>query len=828
VLIPVKTSISAAVFFALYSAPNVTNAQEQSTAAGQNVEEPKLEEVIVTASRREQTLESVPFSLSVLSGDQLTRTGVTDIQSLTAQVPGLSMFNFGTRDVSVVFPIIRGINASPAGAYLRTSEQAPVGTYINNSPIEGYFQLDDIQRVEVLRGPQGTLYGAGALGGAIRIIPNAPELNKFAGNIEIGGGKLDHSGDPSYTATGMLNVPIGDTLAFRASGRYDHQPGWINVYGILERPGSALSGIPVLANPADPVNSPGVFHGKNDWNNQNTLTARASLMWKPTDKMSAELAFIHGKVYGEGGPDINTVFPGGPYPSDPRISFPPGGNNQFFSSTEQPWSRKTQLTSLDLSYDAGFATVSATSSYYFTDGESESSGYGILALPQFAGYYAGNPINPRVVFPSTSVDTAHRFTQEVRLVSNTNPKKLFDYVVGVFYSDETSDGAYNASNPGTPEYSVAQGCTAPYYFGASFPNCLVVAGPGDVIFTQTDSQKFRDISEFGELTWHFTQHGQITFGGRHFSQRFTDVQLYEDPPFAISIANAPTTLEASKNVYKLDSSYEYASGHYVYALWSQGFRRGGTNEVPRNPPSFYGEIGNSLLTYAPDSTNNYEAGLKGRFGNGVSYTFAGFDIYWDNPQVGGRTPIGNAAVWNAKKARSTGVEFDLNIPAALPGLTLTLGGAYANARFTEDYSFPNIDVGGSIYGNAGDQLPGSAKTSAAATVTYERSLMSDYILTISANDTYRSAVYLSNFPLLGEGHGESIPGMNLVNLSASVSRAAWRLGVYVTNVLDKQAIQSPGATSSSTPGVDNDYVLLGSDTIINQPREVALRLRYSF
>jgi outer membrane receptor protein involved in Fe transport len=246
---------------ALYGLPHPAAAQDspadQSTA-------PSLQEIVVTAQRREQSLESVPYSISVVSGNQLSDAGVTDIASLTSQVPGLSIYDLGTRLSGAVFPIIRGINASATteDRPFRTFEQAPVGTYIGNSPISGYFQLDDVERVEILRGPQGTLYGAGSLGGALRIIPNAPELGKFDGDVQTGVGRISHSDGTSYDTSAMVNLPLGDTLALRVSGKYQYEPGFINVYGILERPGSIMSGIPTLADPSDPVNSPGILTDK--------------------------------------------------------------------------------------------------------------------------------------------------------------------------------------------------------------------------------------------------------------------------------------------------------------------------------------------------------------------------------------------------------------------------------------------------------------------------------------------------------------------------------------------------------------------------------------
>ena len=172
----VNLTVGAAVCAVLYGLPLPARAQQTG-------EPSRLEEVTVTANRRAQTPEEVPYSLSVIGGEQLTELGVVDTQSLALQVPGLSMFDFGARYAGAVAPIIRGLNATGEPRGFRSFEQDPVGTYVGNSPMSGYFQLDDLKQVEVLRGPQGTLYGAGALGGALRFIPNDPVLNKFSAQV---------------------------------------------------------------------------------------------------------------------------------------------------------------------------------------------------------------------------------------------------------------------------------------------------------------------------------------------------------------------------------------------------------------------------------------------------------------------------------------------------------------------------------------------------------------------------------------------------------------------------------------------------------------------
>src|ERR1700722_9749668 len=232
------TPVRSAVCIALYGMSQAAYSQQAAMEPTDS-----LAEVVVTATRRAETLEAVPYSISVVSADQLAQAGVTDISSLATAVPGLSMYDYGARLAGATVPIIRGINATgePTRGF-RSFEQAPVGTYIGNSPIDGYFQLDDLKQVEVLRGPQGTLYGAGALGGALRIIPNAPELNQFAGMVEASGGRLDHSDGTPYTVKAMVNLPLGDQLAFRVSGKYAYEPGFVNTYGLIARTNNGVSG----------------------------------------------------------------------------------------------------------------------------------------------------------------------------------------------------------------------------------------------------------------------------------------------------------------------------------------------------------------------------------------------------------------------------------------------------------------------------------------------------------------------------------------------------------------------------------------------------------
>ncbi len=818
------TAVGAVMIMSLCGAPAYAQAQPAAVQAAPDSGPATLPEVVVTANRRNQTLESVPYSLSVVSSEQLSQAGVTDLASLSLAVPGLSMYDYGSRLAGATVPIIRGINATsePTRGF-RSFEQSPVGVYIGNAPIEGYLQLDDLKQVEVLRGPQGTLYGAGALGGALRLILNGPQLGEWHGSLEASSGDVAHSSEPSYAFDAMINVPVGETAALRLSAKYEYDPGFINVHGLLKTTGSGPSAIPVLANPSDVLNSSGVYYSKNDWNYQDALTSRASFLWQPISRFHVEVSAIHATVEGDGGPQVNPNFAGGAGPFDSKEVLPAGGKYQEFSQVDQPFSRNTNIVTIDPSYDAGFATLSATTSYQTTSGYTlEDDTYDLAGIDggAYTAYYAGVPTNPRFVYDQLFTDHEQTFSQEVRLVSKTSPDKIFDYVVGAFYENQDRTGAWTIAVPGSPERSAAEGCNSPTYKGAA---CAIPVAPGDINFQQIDTQHFSDTSVFGELTFHFLQHGQFIVGGRHFSQNFTDAQSYQDFTFPTYIPATPHKAPASKTIGKVDLSYEYAHGQHVYALWSQGFRRGGANSVPLTGIFQESPL---IATYAPDSTNNYEAGVKGRFRNGLNYTFDVFDIKWNKPQISASLPSGNLAVYNANTAESKGFEVESGGPLPISGFSYNVSAAYADAKLTSNFSLPanngaGVIVPGLISGKAGQQLPGSPKVSVGANLQYFRTIAPDYDLTVSLNGVSRSPITMNLASGLGTSSVQKSSAYNVFNLQAALKHKSWRMTLYVKNLFDVEETLAP-------PTQPNELSNLTNDTVVNRPREVGLRLGYSY
>jgi iron complex outermembrane receptor protein len=775
-----------------------------------------LEEVIVTASRRQTTVEEIPYNISAVNGNALDRAGITDLAQLANEVAGFNYEDRGPRFAGSTVPIMRGLNASNTERPGFVVEQSPVATYIGNSPTVGFLPLSDLERVEVLRGPQGTLYGAGSLGGAIRLIPKSPELNVWSATVEASVGDTAHSSDADYSAFAVLNAPLGPIAALRLSGRYERQAGFIDQSGIVARQGDLVTGVPVLANPGDVANSPAVYYSKKDVNYADISSGRASFLLQPSEALRFELVYNGSYVQGVNSAQDNPTYAGGPAPWDPRITLPASANYQIDNSTLAPYFRHTNLTSLDVSYDAGFATVSSTTAYGETAAiTGQDDNVQILGLPStYLPYYTGNPINPRFVGTDTYTDTEHRFTEELRLVSKSGER--FDYVVGAFYEHDTRKLIWDIYEPGTTAQSVAAG------------TLYVNTSADGHTFYEHAPQEFNESALFGELTWHISKRWQVTGGGRFFRDTLTQNQDFYS--YIISQAGGNSSSNTtSDHIFKLNTSYEFVDKHRVYATFSQGFRRGGVNAFPLT--GFYQESP-QILNYKPDKADNYEIGVKGVFESGLRYSTDIFYINWKDPQIGVSTPNTWPVAVNGKSAVSKGFEFEINTPLFVDNLNLMLAYSYTNARLTQSFCLPGGDGTGNpngfipcgIEGFNGDRLPGTTDNDGSATFTYSQPMSTARSITYTIGANYRG----SSVNNLAAVFNNAVPPLTLggyMLLNASISAAMTnhlRIALLGSNLLDKRAIV--GAPQRVVPLLGN----LANIYSINRPREVSVRIAYDW
>ena len=505
----------------------------------------------------------------------------------------------------------------------------------------------DVERIEVLRGPQGTLYGAGTLAGAVRVLPIAPKLGEYSGMASAGGAVVAHSTKLDYDFTGAVNLPLGDVAALRLVAKHEYAAGFIDQTDILKRQGNDyINGTPLLANPADVVGSSPIYFDQKDSNWARTTAIRAAFTVKPSGPFTLDVSYNYARITGVGGPKDNHTYGGGqlttayfdyyatnpfvPQSIDPSKNHRATGRYEISSGTLEPFERSSQLLSVDPSVDLGFATLAGTFSVGKTDAKAALNGTSnILGLPFFTKYSTDIPAYPRFLDVYVQHDKETTTTQELRLVSNG--KNTFDYVAGVYLQQQKRDMRQEIYIPGVDAYEAALHADPAEY--------LIHSNNGQVTNNPT-TQKYNESAVYGNLTWNATEKWQVTGGARVFRQTFDQKLLLDIPNFFI-FENVSNSDKKTSQIFMLNTSYEFTPGIKGYATLSQGYRRGGANAFPRYVPAtdfrYVVSENDSMLKYAPDKTNNLEVGVKGKSGE-FFFSLAAFYIRWSNPQIDIQTP----------------------------------------------------------------------------------------------------------------------------------------------------------------------------------------------
>ncbi len=392
-------------------------------------QESGLEEVIVTATRRSESLQDIPINITALSSTTIERDRLTDLTDIARVVPGMTVVDQGPRSSNTL--TVRGLNVSNITATDGSNDGGgTVATYVGEIPLYVDLKLNDMERVEVLMGPQGTLYGAGTMGGAVRYIPNRPQADALS--VEARGDlyALSHSDDAGYEGGGTVNIPIiPDTLAFRASADYLDDPGFID-YNYLVRQAGVSNPQPDFSNPND-VNAN--LKGKKDANTEQTWSGRAALRYTD-DILDGTLSYYY-QDQDVGARQINhqDSFNTGKYESAHRFL--------------EPNTRKNELYALELVADLGFAALTSATGYSeFTEhGHRDQTDllltfeYGYELFPSFSAY------------TSDQAD-ADTFTQELRLVSTSDGP--WNWIVGGFYNDFNNDTLSQEFTPGYDQFAL--------------------------------------------------------------------------------------------------------------------------------------------------------------------------------------------------------------------------------------------------------------------------------------------------------------------------------------------------------------------------------------
>lgn len=792
-----------------------------------------LEEIIVTATRREQTIQDIPINISAMTGEQLESAGVFDLADLSRTIPGVAYSDLGVRSNGVNNQLIfRGLNLNAQGsiaAFIPNLNPAGVSTYMDNTPLFTNLRIHDLERVEVLRGPQGTLYGAGSLGGTVRFIFNKPDTEKFSAKINTGFSSIEDADDLNYHVDGIVNIPLAPTAALRVSAGYEKTAGFIDASSL------AIGGFenPQLADPTNPFGSPLATEAREDTDEADQWYLRASLLWDISERIQAQVTYMHQD---DDADDFSWQTNADVAGARERT------HDQFFTS---PLSREVDMVSLDLAIDFDFARLESATSYTKNDASNEGELSGLAQLIDiFAGGFAfgGFPaFNPGLSSYYIDINETKSVVQELRLTSKGESK--FDWIVGFYYENiEFNTAPSMIFVPGFAEYANTPGHPFTALFGLppflSFAD-LVSGPPGFVTQAGIQSElqdnfnrfvDVEDIALFGELTYNITDAWQVTAGVRVFWNDFSQDKTSTAPLFgAISaddgmdptgLSQVSSTADSQDEIFKVNTSYEFSDDLMVYFTWAEGFRRGGANAIqitgfnPEDP---------SLLVYEPDTVTNYEVGIKGVLFDNLRYTAAIYRVDWDKAQIAtGALPSGDAAVYNAEEARTQGVELEATWRVT-ETLQLSAGYTYTDAELTADYAVP-LGVGDfqpDSFGSDGSPLPGVPESMATWALDYELpvNFLGESYVHFRVDGSYRSSVVTAAEPTATTF--AELDGFDMWNASLTWSNDKWRVGAYVKNIGDESGITQ----------VTRDFVLPKPQNAldyVSRPRTVGVIVGYTY
>jgi len=711
----------------------------------------RLEEVIVTAQKRKQTLIDVPESISVVSGETLEEQQAVSFSDYLKLVPGLQLVQSTPGAGRLV---LRGLNtggvASTVAVYLDESPFGSSSGLVNGAALAGDFDTFDVSRIEVLRGPQGTLYGASSLGGVLKFVTNAPNTDRLLIRARTGAATVD-GGDVSYLANGMVNIPIGDAVAFRASGSYRKAAGFIDSIG------TAAS------------------DRQKNINDSSSYGGRASLMFTPSKEFSLRLSALLQNIV----TDAPSVVE-----SDPVTLAPLYG--QLSQSQFVPQFRNVNYRVYNgtANWALDFANLTSSTSYS-TQKQTIRDDATFNLSPVIQAFFGP----PNELYLGQNTDSK-KITQELRLASAQSGQ--VDWLVGLYYTHE--DGLilqrYVAVTPGT----LTPITTLPLLAQVSL------------------ASTYKEIAGFADATVHLGSRVDIEFGGR-YSHNSQDV----DQATAGALAGGSTDNKAnsSENVFTYSVAPKLKFGEHaaIYARVAKGFRPGGPNVLPPNPPT------GTPATYDSDSALSYELGIKAQSDDGrLAIDLAAFHIDWKDIQL--LAIVNQFAVnTNGVGAKSDGVEFTASLRSAR-GLSVSLNGTYTDARLDGSTS-PLVG------GVKGDQLPFSPKFSIGLTSDYRWQVgaATEAVVGASLRHLSTQSGSFDNAFRTANGRQREIPSYDVIDVRAGLDFGKLSLEAYAKNVANSHGITS---TSSVKANGFNIYPNGAIATGVITPRTIGLSLSVEF
>jgi iron complex outermembrane receptor protein len=670
----------------------------------------QIPEVVVTAQKKEQRLEDVPMPVSVISGDSLINSNQLLLKDYYSSVPGLSM-TVGSQSTTVL--AIRGISTGYADPTVGVAvDDVPYGSPTGISGGSRVPDIDpgDLARVEVLRGPQGTLYGASSLGGLLKFVTVDPSTDGVSGRVQAGTSSVYHGADQGYDLHASANVPLSNDFAVRASAFTRRDPGYID----------------------------NVQSGQRGVNSADVHGGRLASLWRPTETLSLKLSALFQDAKGDGFPYSQTGL---------------GGDllQSFLRGTGE-YSRKTQAYSATLAAKLGSADLTAVSGYNIgeiIDSIDLVGAFGGIPLAAFGAPYTATA-------QEVDITTKH-ITQEFRVSAPIGQR--VDWLFGVYYAHE--DALFAQSYPGI---NPATGAVAP-------------AGNG---LSLTVPATFQEYAAFTDVTFRITDRFDVQLGGRESEIRQTLAQT-ETGPFVPLLFRLPSPYTIPENEAKNHSFTYLATPQFkvspdlmVYARLASGYRPGGVNATP------------SLAIphqYGPDTTKNYEIGLKGSFLERKLFIDTSlYYIDWSNIQIFVYTPLGNYRT-NGAQAKSQGIEFSVE-SKPLTGMTLNAWVDYGDAVLTKDLPAATL-----LHGLSGDRLPNSSRDSGFLSLDQEFPLASSVAGFVGGSVSY---VGDSKNIFSGALTRATFPAYAKADLRAGARYNSWEVSLFANNIADRRGVLSEG------------------------------------
>jgi outer membrane receptor protein involved in Fe transport len=763
-----------------------------------------IEEITVTATKRETSLQDVPFSINAQTAADIQRTGATDLEGLSRSVAGLTVQNLGPGQSQVA---IRGVSA---GQIVRDQPgvKEQVGVYLDESVVSlslftPDFDLYDLNRVETLRGPQGTLFGSGSVGGTIRYITNKPNMDEFEGNIELNLNSVT-DGDVGGHIKGMVNFPLSETAAVRLVGYTTEYGGFIDALG----EGGSV---------------------RRDVNGGDRTGVRATLTFAPTDSLTITPRIVYQEVEADGFNRQETFnLYANPYTTTrPAIQL---GERQQYLLLAEKFTDETLIA--DIVVEASFSGFDVTFVGSQTDREILVS-RDASALTGSVSVDLGYP-DAGVLLPSNLRDTTDLKQTTFELRAGSNNDGAWQWLAGVFFSDTEREYAQRLPTPGY----------------AAVTDAVLGAGTSAAVangFSNLDSPFNSDLpydieqtALFGEVTYDVSDTFHITAGGRFYDFEETRV-ITTGGLFSSGIPGSLTDTTSSDGFTpRVLASWNFNDNVTFNAQASQGFRLGGVNDplnVPLCDPADATLFG-GFQDYDDETMWNYEAGIKSTWGNGVTFNAGAFYSDIKDLQVTFDVQSCSSRLsFNVPDAHTAGVEFELDAQPT-ESLHLSIAGSILESEFdTTVRDGTGAILAGIVDGNRLASVPdfqfaatgsyyfpvemfGGSEGFATLTVHH----VGDRI-TQPGDQVAGSGQFTSGLPF-GGATGDELTVLDLeldpytiINLSAGVDTGDWSLTAYVHNLGDENA-------DLSFDRERGGRARLGFRT--NAPRTIGVTFRKSF